>query len=95
VNAGEVWVLGDNRNNSSDSRAWNDNRGAGAPFENIKGRALFVWLSFGEDGGVTWKRLFTSVMGSPELPPGDPERLEKGIRKCLAQRPSVTLPPKP
>ncbi|HEY5960251.1 MAG TPA: signal peptidase I, partial [Polyangiaceae bacterium] len=47
VAPGEVWVLGDNRHNSSDSRAWNNRLGGGAPYENIKGRALFVWLTFG------------------------------------------------
>ena len=43
--AGEVWVMGDNRNNSHDSRMWFGGQGGGVPFENIRGRALFVWLS--------------------------------------------------
>lgn len=93
VAPGEVWVLGDNRNNSSDSRAWNHERGAGAPLQNIKGRALFVWLSFGQDGGITWDRLFTNVMGEPTAPPGASQEIARGIERCLAQRPAVTVPP--
>ncbi len=95
VAPGEVWVLGDNRNNSADSRAWNHNLGAGAPFENIKGRALFVWLSLGSNGWPTLDRMFTNVLGRPRLPKGAPAHLIAGIDKCLAQRPSVTLPPAP
>lgn len=98
VKDGEVWVLGDNRNNSSDSRAWNNNRGGGAPFENIKGRAMFVWMSFGANGGITWDRLLTHVMGKPRLPKEADRALVEGIDKCLATRPPVsetTPPPKP
>ncbi len=93
VAPGEVWVLGDNRNNSSDSRAWNHEKGAGAPLENIKGRALFVWMSFAADGSVTWKRLFTSVMGRPTPPPKATPEILEGIERCLAQKPAITLPP--
>jgi signal peptidase I len=97
VQPGETWVMGDNRNNSMDSRAWNNGRGGGVPDANIKGRAMFVWLSFGSDGGVTWDRLATNVLGKPRLPKGAPAELLESIDKCLRERPppSQTLPPPP
>ncbi|HLV20781.1 MAG TPA: signal peptidase I [Polyangiaceae bacterium] len=95
VKPGEVWVLGDNRDNSSDSRAWNGGRGGGVPFENMKGRAMFVWLSFGPNGNVTWDRLLTNVMGKPTLPGDAPAELVRRIDQCLSERPPVeqTTPP--
>jgi signal peptidase I len=95
---GEVWVLGDNRSNSHDSRAWNDGRGGGVPFANIKGRAMFVWLSF-QDGGspwdITWGRLFTNVLGTPRLPNEPPPALQQQLQKCLSERPEITNAPDP
>ncbi len=95
VAPGEVWVLGDNRHNSSDSRAWNHRLGAGVPFDNVKGKALFVWLSFGQNGWPTVDRLFVSVMGKPRLPAGAPVELTRGIERCLAARPAHATPPAP
>ena len=54
---GYIFCMGDNRDNSEDSRRW-----GAVPIESVKGRAMFVWLSvkYGPDGGVEgirWDRL--------------------------------------
>ncbi len=89
---GEVWVMGDNRNNSHDSRMWFGGRGGGVPFENIRGRALFVWLSV-SDNGMDWSREGAPVMGRPRLPPAARATLEPQLERCLKSPPAVTLPP--
>jgi len=87
----EVWVMGDNRNNSHDSRMWFGMQGGGVPFENIRGRALFVWLSV-SDSGMDWSRLGAPVMGRPRLATRM-SSLEGALSKCLRERPKVTNPP--
>ena len=97
VAPGETWVMGDNRNNSSDSRAWNRGQGGGVPDGNIKGRAMFVWLNFKKNGWPDLDRLFTHVLGPPKLPQGAPPDIVAGITKCLKERPPADrlLPPNP
>jgi signal peptidase I len=92
---GEVWVMGDNRNNSHDSRMWFGGQGGGVPFDNIRGRALFVWLSVGEHG-IDWSRMGAPVMGRPRMPAAM-RSLEPAIDKCLKERPPLdkTVPPPP
>jgi signal peptidase I len=99
VKPNEVWVMGDNRNNSHDSRMWFGGTGGGVPYENIKGRALFVWLSVSET--VDWSRMFAPVMGRPPshgpFPGMSPalKALETPVEKCLRERPppDKTRPP--
>jgi signal peptidase I len=93
VKDGEVWVMGDNRNNSHDSRMWFGGQGGGVPFENIKGRALFVWFSV-SDAGVDSTRLGLPVMGRPRMPVAM-KHLEPAIERCIKERPplSATTPP--
>ena len=96
VGQDEAWVMGDNRNNSHDSRSWKGGMGAGVPFENIKGRAMFVWWSWDPRGGVALDRIFVNVMGPPKLPPGVKPELVANLKKCLDERPPVseTTPPR-
>lgn len=53
------WMMGDNRNNSADSRSWGF-----VPEDHIVGTPVFVWMSlkngslFGKGGGVRWERIF-------------------------------------
>jgi signal peptidase I len=92
--AGEVWVMGDNRNNSHDSRMWWGGRGGGVPFDMIRGPALFLWLSVG-DHGVDGSR-FGQDIDRPTLPAAA-RALQPGLDACLEKRPPVdkALPPSP
>jgi signal peptidase I len=54
------WMMGDNRHNSADSRFWGF-----VPDDHIVGKALFIWMSWDDNGSffskVRWNRLFKSI----------------------------------
>ena len=56
------WMMGDNRQNSADSRFWGF-----VPEDHIVGRPVFIWLSldkdkkWGQKGKIRWNRQFRTV----------------------------------
>ncbi|SFW12625.1 signal peptidase I [Sinomicrobium oceani] len=54
------WMMGDNRDNSIDSRYWGY-----VPFDHVVGKPVFVWFSWDKiSKNVRWDRVFTTVNGS-------------------------------
>jgi signal peptidase I len=49
------WMMGDNRDNSLDSRFWGF-----VPEDHIVGKAWFIWMSYDEHG-IRWSRLFNGI----------------------------------
>lgn len=86
--ADAVLVLGDDRNDSADSRAWHQGRDGNVHASALRGRALAVWLrtspldcaSFGID------------LARLELP-SSLDSLRPALERCLRARPPSTPPP--
>ncbi|HLP10352.1 MAG TPA: S26 family signal peptidase [Flavobacteriales bacterium] len=50
------WLMGDNRQNSLDSRYWGF-----VPEDHVVGKGVLVWFSSDPEGGVRWNRIFKLI----------------------------------
>ncbi len=57
------WMMGDNRHNSIDARAWGV-----VPYNHVVGKPVFIWMSWNTHGKglnkIRWNRMFTTVHSS-------------------------------
>jgi signal peptidase I len=98
VKAGEVFVLGDNRGNSSDSRRFQAGHGGGVPLDAIDARAGWFLVGTHRNGEADLGRFLRPIDALEvrvRLEGIQTEKFDATIARCLHERPAKTSPPSP
>lgn len=96
VEPGTVFVLGDSRTQSADSRSWNEGQGGGVPLDALAAKGQWFLTGVALDGRADWGRALRTLDAlalAPQAEEFDGTPLRRGIAKCLEARPSETTPP--
>ena len=96
VKPGEVFVVGDDRGSSSDSRLWNDRKGAGVPVEMLEGRVSRVLVGARPDGRLDFSRLLSPALDlEVRYADLDMRLTDDRIQRCVDRRPPSAWAPPP
>jgi signal peptidase I len=91
----EVYVLGDDRGVSLDSRRLDRGRSAGVPIAAVKGRVSRIVLGATAGGALDFAHPVRALALSVRQPELDLASIERRIAGCVAHMPPVSSPPPP